>query len=45
MADAKWVSVDTLKKMIEQNKYHNYGKEYFSTVFEIIQATEVQKYE
>lgn len=45
VADAKWVSVDTLKKMIEQNKYHNYGKEYFSTVFEIIQATEVQKYE
>ena len=45
VAEAKWVSVDTLKKMIEENKYHNYGKEYFSTVFEIIQATEVPKYE
>lgn len=45
VAEAKWVSVDALKKMIEENKYHNYGKEYFSTVFGIIQATEVQKYE
>lgn len=45
VAEAKWVSVDTLKEMIKENKYHNYGKEYFSTVFEIILATEVPKYE
>ncbi|MBO4732942.1 MAG: NUDIX domain-containing protein [Clostridia bacterium] len=34
VAAAKWVSEETLKKMIENNEYHNYGKEYFSAVFE-----------
>lgn len=29
---AKWVSEDTLKQMIRNNEYHNYGREYFSSV-------------
>ena len=30
---AKWVSEETLRQMIKTDKYHNYGKEYFSAVF------------
>ena len=32
VAEAKWVDEATLVKMIEQGKFHNYGKEYFDTV-------------
>ena len=39
VAEAKWVSVDTLKEMIENSKFHNYGKEYFDRMF-----TETQKF-
>lgn len=34
VSEAKWVSEDTLKKMIETGKYHNYGKEYFASVLD-----------
>ena len=34
VSEAKWVSEEELKEMIRSNKYHNYGKEYFSRVFE-----------
>lgn len=33
VAEAKWVSEQVLKQMIENNQYHNYGNEYFSAVF------------
>lgn len=36
VAEAKWVTIDELKDMIESGKYHNYGNEYFSKVFEKI---------
>ena len=37
VADAKWVSRDTLEEMIKNGQYHNYGKEYFSAVFSKIE--------
>ena len=36
VAEAKWVSEETLKKMIGEGKYHNYGQEYFSTVLDAV---------
>ena len=38
VAEAKWVTADELKQMIEQGKFHNYGKEYFMNVFEKIDS-------
>ena len=29
----KWVSEQTLRQMIKEGKFHNYGKEYFDIVF------------
>lgn len=39
VAEAKWVTFDELKIMVESNKFHNYGKEYFERVFEKIENT------
>lgn len=39
VSEAKWVSVDELKKMIEAGDFHNYGKEYFNNVFEKIEES------
>ncbi len=39
VAEAKWVSFDELKNMVKCNEFHNYGKEYFEKVFEIIENT------
>lgn len=33
VAEAKWVTENGLKKMIENGEFHNYGSEYFETVF------------
>ncbi len=33
VAAAKWVSEGTLRKMISENGFHNYGKEYFDCLF------------
>ena len=33
VAEARWVSRDEFEQMIKHGKYHNYGKEYFDTVF------------
>jgi isopentenyldiphosphate isomerase len=33
--EAKWVSEEELKAMIENNQFHNYGLEYFDTIFSI----------
>lgn len=32
VSEAKWVDAQTLKSMISNNQYHNYGKEYFSVI-------------
>lgn len=37
VSEAKWVSADELKKMINNGNFHNYGNEYFKTVFEKIE--------
>ncbi len=34
VAEVKWVTEAELKKMIEERKYHNYGREYFKSVFD-----------
>ena len=36
VAEAKWVSDGTLRDMIKNGEFHNYGKEYFDSVFEKI---------
>ena len=33
--EAKWVSEDVLKDMIESGEFHNYGTAYFDTIFGI----------
>ncbi len=37
VAEACWVTREMLCEMIKQGKYHNYGKEYFNTVFSKIE--------
>ncbi len=34
VAEAMWVTEETLKKMIKNNEFHNYGNEYFDRMFE-----------
>ena len=36
VAEARWVSRDIFQQMIQNGEFHNYGKEYFDTVFEKI---------
>ena len=36
VAEARWVSREQFKTMIQKGKFHNYGKEYFDTIFEKI---------
>ena len=36
VAEAEWVKKEELVKMIDENRYHNYGEEYFSVVFDVI---------
>ena len=36
VADARWVSRAEFENMIENGDFHNYGKEYFQTVFDKI---------
>ena len=38
MAEAKWVTQEELKQMIDNGEFHNYGKEYFMNVFEKIDS-------
>lgn len=33
VAEAKWVTFDTLNEMIKNGEFHNYGEDYFSKVF------------
>lgn len=36
VAEAKWVTREEFKEMIDNGTYHNYGREYFNTVFQKI---------
>ena len=36
VAEARWVSRDEFKNMIKNGEFHNYGKEYFDTLFQKI---------
>ena len=33
VAEAKWVTEEELREMIESGNFHNYGKEYFDSIF------------
>ena len=33
VAEAKWVTEEELREMIDNGNYHNYGKEYFDSIF------------
>ena len=37
VAEAKWITGKELKEMIKNGTFHNYGKEYFESVFEKIE--------
>ena len=37
VAEARWVSTDQLKQMVEDGLFHNYGKEYFDRVLNGLQ--------
>ena len=45
VAQAKWVSERELRKMIENGNFHNYGKEYFDSIFEKIKSIRGAVYE
>lgn len=34
--EAKWVTADTLRTMIQRKEFHNYGRSYFSAVFSLV---------
>ncbi len=38
VAEAKWVTGEELRKMIRDGRFHNYGKEYFDSIFEKIES-------
>lgn len=43
VAEARWVTRAELEKMIEDGKYHNYGREYFDIVFGALYGQEEDK--
>lgn len=38
VAEVKWANLDDLESMIKDGRYHNYGNEYFSRVFDKIES-------
>lgn len=40
VAEVKWVTPEGLREMIEKREYHNYGREYFKTVFDYLESME-----
>ena len=38
VAEARWVAKEELEQMIKKGLFHNYGKEYFDSVFDAIDA-------
>ncbi len=43
VATAKWVTQDELKKMVESGNFHNYGPDYFKTVFSACKKLEEEE--
>ncbi|MBQ1186858.1 MAG: NUDIX domain-containing protein [Clostridia bacterium] len=43
VAEVKWVTPDELKIMIEQRLYHNYGREYFRSIFEFAEKMRLER--
>ncbi len=41
VAEARWISRSAFEEMIQNGEYHNYGEEYFKTVFKKIDELEV----
>ncbi len=37
VAEAKWVTVEEFKSILKENKFHNYGRDYFEKVLEKIE--------
>lgn len=45
VAEVKWVTPDELRRMLEKREYHNYGREYFKTVFDYLETMQKQQEE
>lgn len=43
VAEAKWVNKATLVSMLASGEYHDYGKEYFETVFNLVDQVKAEK--
>lgn len=43
VASAKWVSSYTLKRMIENGEFHNYGSNYFKLILDFAQKVKAQR--
>lgn len=43
VSGAKWVSANTLKKMVEGGEFHNYGAGYFKLIFDFAKAVKAQR--
>ncbi len=42
VAEARWVSAESLKRMIIKGSFHDYGREYFETVFAELKKEQVK---
>ncbi len=40
VAEVRWISPEGLREMIDKREYHNYGREYFKTVFDYLDKME-----
>lgn len=36
VAEAKWITIPELKTMLDEGRYHNYGREYFDILFQAL---------
>lgn len=45
VAEVKWVTPDELRNMIDRREYHNYGREYFKTVFDHLEKLKISEEE
>lgn len=43
VACAKWVSAQTLEKMVKKGEFHNYGRDYFNIIFNFAKSIKLNK--
>ena len=43
VACAKWVSAQTLEKMVKKGEFHNYGRDYFNIIFNFAKSIKLKK--